>query len=105
MRAEAAMVFASVMAAGASLVTPASAPTFPGSDAKLTASTSTNQNQKANVQGQPVAGQHVAALMDSGGAMFRNPGVPRKVWGMSQECARMVRHNRLRAHGLGGAHI
>lgn len=38
-------------------------------------------------------------------SFFGNGGRTPKEWGMSRECARMVRNHRLRRGGVGGQHI
>lgn len=74
---------------------------------QVTAPQGTSSARNAvQAQGGQAQGVNLAALSSGSGTHFyRGGGCPPKDWGMSPQCARMVRKNRLMSKGLSAQRI
>lgn len=112
-KARAAMVLGAVLAAGAITTGPeaqrgVAPPKQAPGETKLAAQAQGDRSQP--LQASRSSGSQTSAALTIGGGLghtvlFRSLGHGPKDWGMSAACARMVRKNRLHAHGLSHARI
>jgi hypothetical protein len=112
-KAKAAMVLGTILAAGAITTGPdtqrsLSTPRQATGETKLAAPAQGERSQP--LQASQSGGNQSSAAVTIGGGLghtflFRSLGHGPKEWGMSAACARMVRKNRLHAHGLSHARI
>lgn len=84
------------------------APSVPNNRPQITRAASQAVRPVAAKTQTPQLSSGLLSLLNSGGApggFFKSGGTPPDVWGRSDACRRMVRHNRLRRAGIGGARI